>query len=515
MAEQISNQDINGQQPEVHTSANFEDPKRPDTKRRRRMRHTRFGPIRLPHVDDPNHQSGMNIAVWEGFYATIHAVLTGGKFLVGYLYLLGATPFHLGLVNAFPFLFQFSQVAAAYIASHVGSRRKIVILGSGIGRHMWILAIFLPFLPYSTTTKIIIFLVGFAIYNILMIMAGNAWTMWMNDLVPLHVRGRYVAIRGAILVAITIVSDLIGSKILDYFTKLGPEYEKWGFVLLFGIAGLMAFLGTRCFFRQYEPPVKPEPIQNFGRVLKELWRHRSFMNIIRFFFIWNLGLGVSAAFFHPHMLKNLNLDYSGIWFYTMIVGVVGFCSSFVWGKIQDKVGTKPVMLLCGIFICSFPSIWLFATPGRMWPIYLEGVMSGIFWVGFNTAAFNLPLITAPDKSRSYFIAVFGAFTGLSFAIASFTGGIIAEHLINWKFLALGQTFVNFHVLFVLSTVLRITALFFLRRVEEVKARPMGFVLQEIGIGIQKSRYVAKQYLSIPSRWLKINGDSNGQADTKS
>ena len=453
-----------------------------------------------PEVEGEGRQQALSLCIFEGIAATIHIVLTGGKFLIGYLLMLGANSFHLGLVNSLPFFFQSFQFLSGYVMNAVRSRVKSAFWSLVPGRLVWLIPIFLPFLPFTISTKIIIFIGVYAFFNILMVIGSNAWLLWFDDVMPMQIRGRFIATRGAVLLIVTIIIDLAGSWLLEAFKSLG--HEATGFSFLFFFACVFAALGGWFMLRQWEPPFTSESMVHPLTVIRSLKTERTFARLIKFFAIWNVAIGIPSAFWSAHMLTNLHMTYSDIWKYTCITGLAGFAASLVWGRLIDKTGSKPVMTLTGIIICTFPIIWFLPTAENWSYLYFEAILNGVCWVGFNTAAFNLPLVLAPRSARPQYIALFATTSGASFGAASITGGLIAYVLHNFNVTLLGRTFVNFHLLFLISSSLRIIALFRLRKIKEEKGASVGYLMQEIGMGVQKARYFGKQVVLFPYHWVR-------------
>lgn len=453
-----------------------------------------------PGVKEPKRNEALFICLLEGICATIHAVFITGKFFIGYLLMLGANPLFLGLVNSLPFFFQGFQFLSGYLMNAVRSRIKAAFWGSVPGRLLWLVAIILPFLPITFFWKIVIFIIMYALYNILMVVSGNAWLLWMNEVVPLSVRGRYIATRSAVFLVIATVADLLGSRLLDYFRAINQEPA--GFALLFIIASIFAAIGGWLLLKQWEPPFQKELVIKPTTILRHLKKERNYLNLIYFFGFWNFAIGLPSAFWSTHMLTNLKMTYSHIWTYSLIVTIAGFVASFFWGRLMDRTGNKPILMLTGSVIITFPLIWLFPTAQNWSILYFEAALNGIFWVGFNTAGFNLPLILAPLAGRPQYIAMFATVSGMAFGTASLAGGLIAQFLSDLQIPLLGQTFVNYHFLFIMSSCLRVVALFSLQNIQEPTGRTVNHLVQEIGAGVQKAKYVGRQVLFLPYQWLR-------------
>jgi len=79
---------------------------------------------------------GLAISNWEGSFATVHIILTSGKFLTGYALALGATALHIGILNAIPYFFQGVQLVSAYVSNRLGRRKPLTLITSLISRRI-------------------------------------------------------------------------------------------------------------------------------------------------------------------------------------------------------------------------------------------------------------------------------------------------------------------------------------------------------------------------------------------
>ncbi|MFH0793624.1 MAG: hypothetical protein V2A74_06280, partial [bacterium] len=254
---------------------------------------------------------GLVLSNWEGSFATVHIVLTGGKFLTGYALALGATAFHIGVLNAIPFFFQGVQLVSAYLTNRLGRRKPLTLITSLMAREFWIVMIVLTFLPgLSATQKIYIFLAVYFLACISGILTANAWILWMGDLIPTAIRGRYLARRNLILVLVALLVDQVGSQFFEWTKQRG---DPWlGHRVILSVAVVCAAVAGWFLWRQHEPKwhrtEAPPPVQ----FLREVWANANFKRVLKFFAVWNFGVGLSAAFFSVHMLTVLNMSYPTI-----------------------------------------------------------------------------------------------------------------------------------------------------------------------------------------------------------
>ena len=441
-------------------------------------------------------EKGLRISIFEGSFAAIFLALTTGPFLAGYALFLGANDFQLGLVAAFPFLAQAFQLLGALGVEKFKQRKKFNLFGSILFRSIFLIFVFLPFFPQSQKVKTGIFLLFLSLSAAIANLVSVAWLSWMSDLVPEERRGRYFGLRNTVLGFITMGANFGGAKIIDYFradsskiNSLLPGFISrylqqnptgFAFSFIFLLAVLSAWIAASFLARQPEPKMVHHPKVNLVSTLKIPLSDKNFRSLIYFFIYWSFVTGISAPFWTPHMLKNLRLDFYLISLFSILAGVISLFMQPLWGRAIDRYGNKPVMAFNISFIFLIPFLWLFATPRFIFPLWIDAIMGGIFWSGFTLASFNVVLALSPQQGRVYYLAAVAAINGLILFLASALGGVIAQHLSDFRFDFKGQTLVNFHVLFVISGIGRIFGLLFLKKLFEPKSRPTREMIEEMG-----------------------------------
>jgi MFS family permease len=180
------------------------------------------------------------------------------------------------------------------------------------------------------------------------------------------------------------------------------------------------------------------------------------------------------------MLRNLHLDYYIISIFSIVSGTISLVALPFWGKMIDKYGCKPVLRFNLLFIMFIPYLWFFMTPQNYSLLWVDAIMGGIFWSGFNLAIFTIVLKISPLEGRPYFLASAYFVNGLFTFLASLVGGIIANQLSSFKLQIYSQTLINFHILFLLSALGRIWGVFALGKIVEPKSKPVTQMVSDLG-----------------------------------
>ncbi len=186
---------------------------------------------------------------------------------------------------------------------------------------------------------------------------------------------------------------------------------------------------------------------------------------------WNAAVGLCTPFFAYHSLTNLKLGFLALAVQAASTAAMRMVTAPLWGRVSDRRGAQPVLLLVSLGLCLLPLVWLWPTPGFLWPLLLDVVLAGGLWSGHTQASFALPLAVAPREGRPFYLAAFSTAGGLTYTLASALGGGLAGWLPT-EFTLGGHVWCNLHVLFLLSALARVGAALLALRILEPRATPV-------------------------------------------
>ncbi|MDD3731257.1 MAG: MFS transporter [candidate division Zixibacteria bacterium] len=426
--------------------------------------------------------------VVEGSLANVFITFTGGVFITGLALMLGANDFEIGFLAALPFIAQIAQLGSDYVAGFFRNRKTAVRDLSAFSRQIWWLLPLVLLLPGGWDLEIMLLVV--LVSNVGIMTATPAWMAWMADIVPEKIRGRFFGVRSAMLAVIAVVTALAGGMILDIARKNGHESLGFGIIIVISCLCAAAALVV---LNKIPDPWRKDPSLNF--TWARLWEpltNRSFRRLLQVFLAWNLSIGIAAPFFAPHMLTNLKMSFTLIAVYSGVASLSAVLLNKPWGTLIDRFGSKPVVALCGFGVAFVPFLWLIPRAGSLWILAFEAVYSGALWAGFNLAAFNIPIANSPRSNRSFYLAFFNVVTGLAFFSASVLGGVLAEMWKDVSWMVGPQKIVNYHLLFVVSGILRLIAAGLILTFHEVHEKSVPIMVQFMGYAILKKISVGRQ-----------------------
>jgi len=441
----------------------------------------------------------MKLIIVAFMFGIVCINIISGPAIAGYLKEeLRASDFAYGLIMAIGPVASAFQILASYIIERRGNRTRMFIISGLIQRAAWLPFGLVPlFIPLGAVTLRLWIAALFMLISSAMGPFMNvSFFSIISDVVPMRVRGRYFATRSRITTIVGIISGLVVAALLD---TLPGGYK---YAVVFAIAAVFGVADIIMFFFMELPKPKPaaqrmDILSMVGRVLKD----RRYMRVVIFVAVWSFSVNIAGPFFYVYMKTAMRLSYTEI----MIAGqiVSGVFSALVvtrWGRAMDYYGNKPVMFLAALLMSMTPYLWLFAGPRMVWMVVMINMMSGCLWCAIELSAQNLFMGQAPEDNRTMYIAVYFITSQLAgVALSNAAGGWLLDNVLAlvepWGWRIGGIPFTRYNCLFVLSGLLRLSAvLFFLPRVMEQEAQGTRALLRDAGLWIKRAVKANIDYL---------------------
>jgi MFS family permease len=401
---------------------------------------------------------------WGVSLGFVFFVCLNGAPFAGFVRHLGVGDFMYGVLMGLPVMSGLFQMMAAYVLEKTGARKKLFMIGGVLQRLSIIPVVILPLIIPNELKGLTI---GLIVFFLLVSAVGGAFNgvtfiSWMAALVPLKVRGRFFSQRQMMFTFTGLIGGLLASYALDLIDGFV------GFAVVFSIVTVFALLDIMCFIRVYDPPmVKPQYKISIKKITNEVLQHPNYRRFLIFWAVWVFGVNISGPFFSAYMLDYLKMSYLEITIYTqMVSNLLTILVVKKWGGLIDVFGNKPVLRICGTVAAVLPLFWLFATPENYIAIPLIHVATGLFWNGIDLTSNNLIMALSPDENRSFYIATSSMVTSIVGSILAYAlGGLFMELTGKWidglNIIILGRRLINYHMLFILSSLIRFIGITFL------------------------------------------------------
>ncbi len=418
----------------------------------------------LTATPDFDHAKARRLLLREGFYSEAFTALTGGAFLTGMALYLGAGPVALSLLFALPLVGQAAQVVAPYLEAALQTRRGFVVPALIVGRALWAIpALLVLFGARGQGALLLSLLATFALALVTMV-GINGWTAWMSEVIPTKHRASLFGARAWAVAASTLIAAPLCAWLLDMGRDAGVEGPVLGAIGLLavgcGVAGALVLKG----FPDMPPMrlVAPNPLG----LLQELYRDDRYRRVWKTFVSWNFAVGIPYAFWAKFMLTELRMSFFLVVLHTMVVLLVRLACNGAWARLIDRYGNQAVLVFSAFGCSVIPLIWTQPRPDFLIPVWVDAVVAGIFWTGFNQAAFIQPMLVTRAETRSMGLALFHAGVGISCFLGTVLGGAVMEVVSDW-----GRE--GYYVLFLSSSALRAASGLYGRRLVPDNVRLRG------------------------------------------
>jgi MFS family permease len=429
-------------------------------------------------------KKGLRISIVEGAFAHVLANLVGSIFLPSFALLLGANAFQIGLLASIQFFSTLAQIPGSLLVEKLAHRKIIAVLFAFLSRALWLPLIVAGFwLLSKESSGVMLNLLIFVVigYHVLAAISGVSWLSWMSSMVPEEIRGRFFGLRNSILGMVTIVITIAGGNFLDLFPGLFPDLSiQIAFFILFSIACLSGLISGILLFRQPELE-RPQPYRGgYHALYTEPLRNQNFRRLLYFAVVWSFAVNFAAPFYVVYMLKDLHINYTLISVFTVASALADLTGMGIWGHYSDHFGNRPIMIITASLAGILPFLWIF-TSQNLISIYflipLFHMLGGYIVSGYNLTSVNLVLRSVPAERNSIYFAFWAASNGIMAGFGALCGGLMATS-IQMPFSLFHLEFSSvYKVIFLTSSILRLSSLFFLLKVQEEKGAPVRRVIR--------------------------------------
>ncbi|MEM7624334.1 MAG: MFS transporter [Planctomycetota bacterium] len=450
---------------------------------------------RSPRTLALRRQLGWIVVAW--MFGSLWMWTISGAAMTQFARGLGLPDWGFGLLAALPFIGTLFQLPASWVQERFGRRKAWFMTTLTLSRVLWITVALIPWIVPASW--------GGARWAVMLGMIGVSWIAgqmgtpafmsWYSDLVPRRVRGRYTAQRNTMTLPLALVATVGVGWWLWSAEGAGASGEGAASAdlltiasLIIGFAGLAGTIDIVCFVWVRDPkPSRGHRDTDLRGLLLGPLKDRNFRRYLAYNFTLMLGLGFLGQYVWLFVFDGAGV--SALEANLMLVAVPMIIRAVaypVWGRLVDRLGKKPVLLIAGGMFVFGPVGWLLVTPELIWPGYLLTCISPLAWPGLEIANFNFMLGMAEtrkgQRGGTAYVAVNSIVIGVGGALSGLMGGVIAGAIpgfrVEWVldvpwlmgFEAGAAVVVTYHgVLFLVSMGFRVAALIWASTLHEPRA----------------------------------------------
>jgi MFS family permease len=409
----------------------------------------------------------LRVCTEEGIFATPFVILTvpGNVFIAALLTsVLGIHESVYGWIVSLPAWANALQLFLVPMIARRFSARSLTIGFSLLNVAFWfILLLFLDRLPLNDPEAAGRLMLGyFAVISLTQSMAGVSWLSWIQEWVPSRVRGKYFGNRNRVLGLVTVAFILAIGQIFSHYGE-----SMLAFKIILGVTSGFRLLSIYLLTHIYTPWSHPEKMihEGWSHRFSEIMRNRPFRLYLVFAAMLAFGFSLTGPFVPVFMSQHLDFSVSRQTHLLIIASLASALTMPLWGRLCDRYGCRPVIIITGLFWMLQNYLWVFLTPSLTWLLYPMWTWGGALSGGVILGGFNLVLKLTPPALKSTGISMHLAVTSLAAAFAP----IIAGWLISSELLPLPPGDFRYRVLFAVQPTLVIASFLLLARVAEPKA----------------------------------------------
>jgi predicted MFS family arabinose efflux permease len=423
--------------------------------------------------------------VIAGCLGTAYTQLTTSAASIEFCRALGGGGLQIGVQAAIPTGMLFMQFLAAWFANRLEYRRRywfwltllqrLLLLPMAAGPWLW------PETPH--VVWLWAFLAAFALEQGLTHFTTPLWLSWMGDYLPKHDLNSFWGVRH-LWMQLTAATVLLGSG-----WWLSGTDIRHSFAALVALGSVLGIIDICLFYKVEEPAVTRLPAAPLREVLSGPFRHAGFRSFIGFSCFWHFAAMTGAPFISLYLLEYVGLTLQQVltlWTFSWLGGAV---SSRWLGRSADHYGNRPVLVICAAFkSCLMISLLLVPRdPGlAVWLLAPVFMLDNALNTGMAIANNGFLMKHSPAANRTMFIAAGTAVAGLVGGVTSVVCGAWLSYMGDWSLPFIGRPFNGYHVLFLLSVMLRLVAMALVTRIEEPQVRPTLHVVTTL-IGVHPWR----------------------------
>jgi MFS family permease len=499
-------------------------------------------------VRGPELRRNMRIVTVAWMYGVVWFAIVNSSPVQVFAKTIGFSSLEFGLFAAIPFVATFTQLIAAVIIERTGLRKYQFIHCATIHRLMWIpIALVAFFMPWGEKLTIYLVLGLLLLSWLLESMGRPAWLTWMGDLIPRRIRGRYFAFRTRMSQLVMVISIVLIGLLLDHDWRIVSTVAGWVnldmpadsedartkltmyvvcvlFIVaaLFGVRDIIGFRQVRDVLPPRQPPPPIAPHRGFFSYLHYMLydplKDRVFRHYVAYAATMAFSITFSGMFFWQHAMHHLMFSQLAVNVLFMVIPpLADMITSPVWGRLIDRFGRRPILMVATVGASVSLVPWLFLGPGTpapgfvLWTVDIVGgtvygvfgqpwemnpawpigayfyaacawIVSGASWSGVNLAQLGVALSFSDGQGRSRMVAANGVIISMFGALGAYLGGLTAHEFGEGVrvLLSFGPVhWTSYTLTFIASIVVRLSAVAWLVGMPDPHAQSVPALLSAV------------------------------------
>lgn len=308
--------------------------------------------------------------------------IASASFISAFAIYLGLSDLALGIYAVLDTMTNVIQVFAAPLFSKIGQSKNIVLTNYSIYRISSVCLAFIPFISKDINIRTTIFFILATIYAITGEMGYITFVNWRMTLIKKEDRTNFAAKRNFLKNTIVLAFSLIMGVVLDRFTAVG--YELYGFLILFAIVFIIAFIDIALRINTDKPEIIEEKIGVKDNIIIPA-KDKNFRSVLVTGGLNRFAYGIGTMYLNVFLLRYLNIGYLYYSILNILINLSDAFSSKYWGnKAKERKWTKVILPMCIIFIIGFTSLLILKDSQLIYLLPLIYIL-----LGFGNASYEM------------------------------------------------------------------------------------------------------------------------------
>jgi MFS family permease len=380
----------------------------------------------------------------------------------------------IGVLASLPFIGNFLQIFVSPALMRWKSPKTITVMSALLNMFSWLaLGIAMPWIPRSSTAEAASWILGwYFVSSCLYAVASVTWSTWIEEWVPVRIRGKYFGRRNQIIQFSAVVFLTISGWVLSRWDYSVPAFQA----VIFGSCFLRIFSLRMQWISPTRPHREPDPVGgSFRSRVAVVLGARSFLVFVAFGAVWSFAANCFGPFYTVFMFERVGFSAWDVGVVTALSQLGGALLLPLWGRLLDRHGSKPVMVLSIILWQLSMFGWCLVNPGNRAVLYALWAWIGATSAGFVLGQFAIGLRLIPAGAKRLAIGFNLAVSSLVAAVAPVLGGWTLSHApASW-----GGALGAYHACFLVQPVVALAGALLLLRVREPAASPVTAVMDSM------------------------------------
>ena len=214
-------------------------------------------------------------------------------------------------------------------------------------------------------------------------------------------RTNFAAKRNFLKNTVVLAFSLIMGVVLDRFTVSG--YELYGFLILFAIVFIIAFIDIAIRINTYKPEIIEEKIGVQDNIIIPA-KDKNFRSVLITGGLNRFAYGIGTMFLNVFVLRYLKIGYLYYSILNILINLADAFSSKYWGnRAKDRNWKRVILPMCIIFVAAFTSLLIFNNNQLVYLLPLIYILLGIGNASYEMYDHIAIYETAKDKMQTSYV----------------------------------------------------------------------------------------------------------------